>query len=458
LVGKGAGSTKAKIVVQGTLYGGVKPVSVAIDVLISQAVVSGATLESALDAVAEERLDEAATLFEQMGNRQYAVLLRDTALLKRVCKSLGKGATITPECRTDFDRSMLTLAASATLWIPQSASDKRLSQLILAATRRWIDEAEADFPSLGGNKRDLIAVLNWCRDLDRAMNLLPIEKRQPNAVQSYAEYAEKYRTCPSWAVSKGIWIDADSGLSLEVEDRQFEIPFRLINGGEGYFGDARQGKRVVLGPYYVQVRETTNKDFLRFCDETGWQVPEHLIRNTGFAQPEQPVTHVSQLDAMRYAQWLGNKFRDGQNPAKWKCELPTEAQWEMSCRLSLPFDFPWGLNAKPTASLAQRKLGAPEDAAKLTEDISIADIMGLGGNVREWCRDGWTEKATDTITPGAKDPVLGVQWDNRKVVKGGCYFSENADEFRTFARRAFEPENVEKSLGFRVVVNMLSKE
>ena len=458
LVAKGPGSNKAKAVVQGSLYGAARPTSVAVDVIISQVVTAGATLESALDAVAEERLDEAATWFDQMGNKEYAALLRDMSALKRTCKGLNKGAAITAEIRTDFERSCRALASAVTIWLPQSETDKRLSQLIMGTTRHWIDGVEADFTAVGGNKRDLISVLNRCRELDKAMNLLPLEQRQPNAVQAYTDYAEKYRACPSWAISKGVWIDADSGLSLEVEDRQFEIPFRLISGGASFFGDARKGKRVVLTAFFVQARETTNKDFLRFCDATGWQVPEHLIRNAGFGQPEQPVTHVSQLDALRYAQWLGNKFRDDKSPAKWKCELPTEAQWEMSCRLAFPFDYPWGLNAKPTAALAARKLGAPEDAAKLTEDISIADVMGLGGNVREWCRDGWIEKATDTITPGAKDPVLGVQWDHRKVVKGGCYFSENAAEFKTFSRRAFEPDNVEKSLGFRVVVNMISKE
>jgi formylglycine-generating enzyme required for sulfatase activity/tetratricopeptide (TPR) repeat protein len=458
LLDRGPGSNKAKVVVRGTVFEAMKPTAVTVDVIVSQAVAQGATMDSALNAIAEERLDEAANMFEQMGKKPYSLMLRDAALLRRACRSLTRGSTITPDIREDFERSIRAISASANIWLPQSETDKQVSELLLAAVRRWIDAVEADFAAVGGNKRDLIAVLNRCREFDKAMGLLPLGERQPNAVQAYAEYAEKYRTCPFWAISKGIWIDADTGFSIEVEDRQFEIPFRFVPGGETYFGEARQSKRVELTGFYVQARETTNKDFLRFCDERGWQIPEHLIRNTGFGQPEQPVTHVTQLDAMRYAQWLGIKFRGGDATVKWKCELPSEAQWEAACRSMFPFDYPWGLNAKPTASLAQRKLGAPEGAARLAEDISICDVMGLGGNVREWCRDGWTDKPVETITPGAKNPVLGVQWDTRRVVKGGCYFSERASDFAVHSRRAFEPENVERSLGFRVVVNMMSKE
>lgn len=458
LVREGSSRDRATMMVQGVLYGGAHPVSVSVDVILSQAVVAEVSFEAALLAVAEEQMDEAARIFDEMGNRDYAKLLRHAADLRRASRDLTRGSTMTPQIRADFERSIHALGRAPLVWIPQSDTEHRLSESIRTVLRKWLNGVEADFPYVGGNKRDLIAVLNHCRALGMAMNLPPIEQRHPNTVSAYAQYAERYRTFPAWALPRDIWIDADSGLSMEVVDRSFEIPFRFIPAGEGFFGDARRGKRVELDAFYIQTRETTNTDFLRFCDETGWQIPEHLIRNTGFAHPDQPVTHVSHLDAMRYAQWLSRVFARGDNPARWRCELPTEAQWEKAARLHFPFDYPWGVNAAPTSSLAERRLGAPEQATRLAEDLSITGVMGLGGNVREWCRDGWTEGAVDTIANGSRNPILRVPWDSRMVVKGGAFFSTSAGDFAVHNRRAFEPGNRERELGFRVIVEPLQME
>jgi formylglycine-generating enzyme required for sulfatase activity len=91
----------------------------------------------------------------------------------------------------------------------------------------------------------------------------------------------------------------------------------------------------------------------------------------------------------------------------------------------------------------------------MSEDLSIYFISGLGGNVREWCRDGWTEKPVETVAEGAWNPLMNVQWDTRHVVKGGCYFSDEPEEFHVYGRRGFEPENTGKNLGFRIVFENL---
>lgn len=185
-------------------------------------------------------------------------------------------------------------------------------------------------------------------------------------------------------------------------------------------------------------------------DEHGYdgEKPQHEVRLThGFWLGETPVTQ---------AQWQAvmdtnpSKFKGDQRPVEsvdWQqsvafaqklnellpglhAALPTEAQWEYACRAGTqsayhdgsPFTEPTGKDP------ALDKLGwFDKNSGGETHDVKLkaANAWGLHdmhGNVWEWCRDAWDEKAYAkrgkiTLDPEAKE-------DNEsafRVVRGGSW-------------------------------------
>jgi formylglycine-generating enzyme required for sulfatase activity len=428
--------------------------SYAMNLLVEQWKPSVGALESGFEALCAGTLDEAARIFENSGKKTYVRLTSKLREFQKAYAAMERGSEIVPKSRDAFVKSAVNLISDIILWMP-SPDDKRISKESKGLLQQWLGEVEANLPTFGGNKRDLVAILNLCRQLDSGLGLPLLKARHPNAVWCYANYSEKYRRTPAWAIPVDVWIDAETGFSTIVELRTNNRRFIFIPHGAAYFGNAVYGKRIKLSGFFIQENEVSNKEFLQFCDETGWQRPEHLVRREGpNCHEDQPVTNVSFLDAANYCKWLNRKINESVGTLRWKCRLPSEAQWERACRLNFPFTYPWGQSTENVDSLARRKLGAPEKVMRLSHDISIAGVMGLGGNVSEWCIDGWSKLPGTKIMDGAVDPVLDSTWDTRKVSKGACYFSEDPSEFQIHTRQPFEPGNRDKWLGFRPVIFM----
>lgn len=137
-------------------------------------------------------------------------------------------------------------------------------------------------------------------------------------------------------------------------------------------------REVTIRPFFIDIHEVPNEKFKTFVDSTGYRteaesfgnsfVLDILIENenirstlnqavatapwwvpingSNWRQPEgegsdltgrmdHPVVHVSWNDAVAYCNWAGKR-------------LPTEAEWEMSCRGgNVDRLYPWGNNWKP---------------------------------------------------------------------------------------------------------------
>uniref|UniRef100_A0A663M5L1 Sulfatase modifying factor 1 n=1 Tax=Athene cunicularia TaxID=194338 RepID=A0A663M5L1_ATHCN len=199
-------------------------------------------------------------------------------------------------------------------------------------------------------------------------------------------------------------------------------------------------RRVHVNSFYMDQYEVSNEEFERFVNSTGyvteaekfgdsfvfegmlseevkadihqavaaapWWLP---VKGANWRHPEgpdssisnrmdHPVLHVSWNDAVAFCTWAGKR-------------LPTEAEWEYSCRGGLENRlFPWGNKLQPRgehyANIWQGVFptnNTAEDGYKGTAPVTAFPPNGYGlynivGNAWEWTSDWWAvHHSTDEV-------------------------------------------------------------
>ena len=139
--------------------------------------------------------------------------------------------------------------------------------------------------------------------------------------------------------------------------------------------------------------------------------------------------------------------------------LPSEARWEYGASGRGNDDYPWGMvpdrrmcNAQGTSKHDRWTETSP--AGAMPTDCSWCGAFDMGGNVMEWCLDVWAPDY-ESISEGAVDPFRpaeGEAPDVERVVRGGSYYSDTADQIRAAYRDSIAPRDVGANLGFRAAV------
>jgi L-fuconolactonase len=186
-------------------------------------------------------------------------------------------------------------------------------------------------------------------------------------------------------------------------------------------------------------------------------------KNPGFEQTDDhPVVNVSWDDAKAFCKWLSEKEKN-------TYRLPTEAEWEFTCRAGTTTAYwfgndPEGLatagnvaDAAARAKFPAWTLGTKaKDGHAYTAPVGQfkANLFGLfdmHGNVWEWCED-WYEPKGYT-TDKLKDPT-GPPTGSARVQRGGGW-SSAPHRARSASRVGRDPETYRGAyLGFRVLLTV----
>jgi len=247
---------------------------------------------------------------------------------------------------------------------------------------------------------------------------------------------------------------------VPLRDGAFLLGSRL--GEKDSFSSERPQHEVTLAPFAIGKHEITNTQFVQFLADSGNRQEgggSWLLINPQFTKIKQnssreflvekgfenyPVVGVSWYGAMAYCRWLTQKtgipFR-----------LPTEAEWEYTCRAGTTTAYSFGGDSTNYDQsgwfINNSSFGPHEVGQKLPNDFGLYDMHG---NLWEWCLDAWRSNYQNAFADGR---AIRPQGRELRVVRGGSWY-DPVWRARSANRYNYPPIlDINLLVGFRVVTS-----
>jgi formylglycine-generating enzyme required for sulfatase activity len=220
----------------------------------------------------------------------------------------------------------------------------------------------------------------------------------------------------------------------------------------GRLADEDHHEVEIAKPFAVGTHKVTVGQFRTFVKAKGYQTEGDKARdrmtwqNPGFAQSDaHPVVCVSWQDAMAFCAWLSEQEAKSYS-------LPTEAEWEYTCRAGARTRHYFGDDGTKLTEYAWFKA----NAGSMTHPVgqlrpNAWGLYDMHGNTWEWVAD-WYAWDYYKRSPAA-DPA-GPDTGRNRVMRGGGYYDEAAD-CRSARRHGVNAPNTRNpNVGFRVVLRL----
>jgi formylglycine-generating enzyme required for sulfatase activity len=245
-------------------------------------------------------------------------------------------------------------------------------------------------------------------------------------------------------------VDLGAGVSLEMV---FIPAGEFIIGQSDGPSDERPPSRVRIDqPFWMSRFEITNHQYRQFdsshdsgMERLGFLHYSVERRGAPMNGPNQPAVRLSWQQAMQFCRWLSQKTGE-------PFTLPTEAQWEYTCRAGTEGSFACEL-AKPRVYTPQDQhtWAKPPTWTFYSHDIGQGPANAWGlcdmhANVAEWTLSTYRPYPYNDAD-GRNRPTL----DGLKVVRGGS-FADRPDRCRSAMRFAYPSWQKVFNVGFRIIV------
>ncbi|MFN0197778.1 MAG: formylglycine-generating enzyme family protein [Planctomycetaceae bacterium] len=197
-------------------------------------------------------------------------------------------------------------------------------------------------------------------------------------------------------------------------------------------------------PFYLGRTEVTQGEWKAVMGTEPWQRQKFVQTGSDY-----PATFVNWNDAVEFCRRLSGK--EGH-----EYRLPTEAEWEYACRAGTKTLYSFGDDAGELSNYAwcieitrdgnaKGEQYAHRVGQKKPNPFGLFD---LHGNVFEWCRDVYDEKAYGSRSGTTDDPFVNAGPD-RRVLRGGSW--DNVPRYtRSADRFGYAPVIRVNDIGFRV--------
>jgi formylglycine-generating enzyme required for sulfatase activity len=164
---------------------------------------------------------------------------------------------------------------------------------------------------------------------------------------------------------------------------------------------------------------------------------------------EHPVESLSYDQAVRFCEKLARMPDEEVHHRSYR--LPTEAEWEYSCRAGTTTPYSCGEKLSGREAVFAGSGGKYSQKSTAPVGQLLANPWGLHdmhGNVQEWVAD-WFEEYYYFESPS--DDPHGPKHGTLRGVRGGCW-GMFASDCRCASRRGHAPDSPSDTIGFRVVM------
>jgi uncharacterized repeat protein (TIGR02543 family) len=262
-----------------------------------------------------------------------------------------------------------------------------------------------------------------------------------------------------------VWVEIKSfTLPNDVELVMHEMPSGGLYMGSpqdevGHQLNENQHLVRLLEPFYMGKFEVTQDQYYAIMGTN----PSYF--NEGSSASERPVTSanypvasVSWNNIMTASTGFIDKINTqlaDQLPTGYKFDLPTEAQWEYSCRANTITSLNSGKNIERASGYCKNleEVGwySSNSSEGKTHDVggkspNLWGLYDMHGNVGEWCKDWFGDYPTTTVN----DPV-GPNSGSERVYRGGD-ISSDPRFCRSAYRTKLFPNAMSRKIGFRLVL------
>jgi formylglycine-generating enzyme required for sulfatase activity len=207
-------------------------------------------------------------------------------------------------------------------------------------------------------------------------------------------------------------------------------------GEEARADNEEQHEVEITRSFYLGKFHVTLGQFRRFVEDKAYHGGKNYPTPGSGHSVDHPVVNVSWRDAVAFCDWLSKK--EGKT-----YRLPTEAEWEYSCRAGTKTAYYFGDDVKDLKHYAWYNGNSGIKAQPVGKLKPNAwGLCDMHGNVWQWCSDYYKEGSRR----GRQGPAAGAS----RVCRGGS-FDNDPRGCRAASRGGQVPSNRTVYLGFRVV-------
>ena len=348
--------------------------------------------------------------------------------------------------------------------LPPSSSD--ISKYLLYGKKKEIeklsDSLDGEIPAKVDELLKAAEIAEKEGDFAAALKLLNQAFDRLNTPWENTESIEEEKTTPRWAevistekqLSK---IELPGGISLEmakIPAGSFVMGTPAVNksgfqwlqsiGQElGLVPDERQHQVILTQDFWIGKYQVTQKQ---------WQALMEYNPSV-FTGDNHPVECVSWDEVKEFCRKL-NELNRKKLPAGYQFDLPTEAQWEYTCRAGTTTDLNnsanlmtnkgYCVNLEKVGWFFYNSEGTTHPVGE--KSPNAWGLYDMHGNVFEWCRD-WKGFYPMGVIRDPTGPLMG----SVRVIRGGGW-SYLAEYCRSSYRLGYNPLHRNASIGFRLAL------
>ncbi len=219
------------------------------------------------------------------------------------------------------------------------------------------------------------------------------------------------------------------GFQYTFED---DVTMVLVPAGSFTIGanpqadDERNGSVITFNePFWIDLTEVTQVDFERLGGEA--------VRASSFTGTNRPVERITWFEARDFCARRGAR-------------LPTEEEWEYAARGPAAWDYPWGDTWNASNAVWNRSISqGTANVGSIAAGRSWVGAFDLSGNVWEWASSLYLPYSSTEN----READTGNSTNVLRVLRGGSWVNNNADDLRAGDRNGFNPDSGISSIGFR---------